>query len=190
MNVDPSGHSAILIGLLIGIGLGAAFGAGTATYTAVKEGETGWDLAWDIVGGTLLGGAAGLASVGMSVGGYGLSLGASAAISIGTVTAANMVSYSLDCASSSNKWNQKDFFMAGAEGTLHGVINFGVGFIGGRIGLFNGLDKVIFHSYFQQNGMNGIRFGVYASQTFIGEIASKFMFVTIPSMILRTIFNI
>ena len=83
MNVDNSGHlaiSAFAVSLLIGIGIGAAFGASAATYTALKEGERGLDLLWDIVGGAILddalgvasvlGGAAGLASVQMVVGGY------------------------------------------------------------------------------------------------------------------------
>lgn len=129
------------------------------------------------------------ASIGMTVAGYGLSLTAAGMISVGTVAAASMAPYSLDCAASSKQWNQKDFFMAGVAGAVDGLINFGVGFIGGRIGLFNGMDKVVSHSYYQQVGMNGLRFGVFASQALIGEVATKFAFVTIPLLILRLLFQ-
>lgn len=67
---DPSGNSAILIGLIIGALVGAGIGFGTATYIDYKDDGQVFNesVEWyDYLGTTVLGGAAGIA-VGAGIG--------------------------------------------------------------------------------------------------------------------------
>ena len=70
MYADPSGHSAILIGLIIGAVIGAAIGFGTAAYMDYQDdgqvfnGSVEW---YDYLGATVLGGAIG-AGIGAGIG--------------------------------------------------------------------------------------------------------------------------
>ena len=67
---DPSGHSAVLVGLIIGAIIGAGLGFGTATYIDYQDDEQIFNgsVAWyDYLGATVLGGAAG-AVVGAVIG--------------------------------------------------------------------------------------------------------------------------
>ncbi len=67
---DPTGHSAILIGLIIGAVIGAAVGFGTAAYIDYQDdgqvfnGSVAW---YDYLGATILGGAIG-AGIGAGIG--------------------------------------------------------------------------------------------------------------------------
>ena len=67
---DPSGHSAILVGLIIGAIVGACIGFGTAAYIDYQDdgqifnGSVAW---YDYLGATVLGGAAG-AAIGAGIG--------------------------------------------------------------------------------------------------------------------------
>lgn len=80
MYYDPSGHSAILIGLIIGACIGAAIGFGTAAYIDYQDdgqifnGSVAW---YDYLGATILGGAIG-AGIGAGLGAFaGMSFSAS-----------------------------------------------------------------------------------------------------------------
>ncbi len=80
MYVDPSGHSAILIGLIIGAIVGAGVGFGTAAYIDYKDdgqvfnGSVAW---YDYLGSTVLGGVLG-AGIGAGIGAFaGMSFSAS-----------------------------------------------------------------------------------------------------------------
>lgn len=67
---DPSGHSAILIGLIIGAIVGASIGFGTAAYIDYQDdGEIfNGSVAWyDYIGATVLGGVVG-AGLGVGIG--------------------------------------------------------------------------------------------------------------------------
>ena len=72
MYADPSGHSAILIGLIIGAIVGATIGFGTAAYIDYQDdgqifnGSVAW---YDYLGATVLGGAAG-AAIGAGIGAF------------------------------------------------------------------------------------------------------------------------
>ena len=67
---DPSGHSAILVGLIIGAIIGASIGFGTAAYIDYQDdgqifnGSVAW---YDYFGATVLGGAVG-AAIGAGIG--------------------------------------------------------------------------------------------------------------------------
>ena len=69
---DPSGHSAILIGLIIGAIVGAGIGFGTAAYIDYQDdgqifnGSVAW---YDYLGATVLGGAVG-AGLGAGIGAF------------------------------------------------------------------------------------------------------------------------
>ena len=72
MYVDPSGHSAILVGLIIGAIVGATIGFGTAAYIDYQDDEQIFNgsVAWyDYLGATVLGGAAG-AAIGAGIGAF------------------------------------------------------------------------------------------------------------------------
>ena len=70
MYADPSGHSAILVGVIIGAIVGATIGFGTAAYIDYQDdgqifnGSVVW---YDYLGATVLGGAAG-AAIGAGIG--------------------------------------------------------------------------------------------------------------------------
>ncbi len=183
MNVDPDGHI-FITSLLVAAGLGSALGALFNVGEQLLQNNFNFTSlnGWEILGGALkgaaagvaitLGGAAGLASLGMEVTGYSLSLGMSATLAIGTSTLASVGAYSLSTIGKNN-WNLNDACFAAGEGLIDGLISFGMGFYGGKIGIFNGLEKSVSHSFYSNTSMTNSRFITYASQSLVGEKTTK-----------------
>lgn len=203
MFVDPNGSFGFLSFLIVSMAIGAVFGGVTKGVAAYNDGESGLDLFADVVGGILfgaatgaalaLGGAAGLATTGATIAGYGLSFGASLAISVGAMTVASMASYSLDCAfSKENKWNAGKFFLAGLQGAFQGAATFGVAYLGGKVGLYNKLGNFSTPSDFfiKYGGMNIFRSVVWGSTVLVGETISRMIMVSAPAALLRFIIDL
>lgn len=194
---DPSGHFVISVSFLVGSILwGIVFGMGISGAVAYAEGERGLDLFWDIVGGAILGaavgatvalgGAAGLASVGVkfalgaSVTTLKVSMGAAFGIAIGGTAFASATKYSLDCAASERQWNLRGYLVESVQGAIQGAATFFIAFVGGKSGLFNKFGNFSTEAdfYINHGGMNVLRAVFLGSKVLIGETLSKTVFVS------------
>ena len=185
MYADPSGHIAISVftgALLLGIAGGAFFGSGFSLLGALIEGEEGSDLVWDVVGGAVmgaavgaaavLGGAAGLASIGVSVSGYALSAGAALGISMGATAIGGMVQYGFDYIDSPNadQFSGEQFIFSGVNGAIQGMSTFLIAYTAGKNGIFN--------NTFKLNLSRGLKSSISA-------FSKKFLFSTMPAAVSR-----
>ncbi len=152
MNVDPTGEFAITafaLALILGIGAGAVVGGTVAGVSAYNQGARGWDLVGSILGGAIfgggmgavmvIGGAAGLASIGISVAGYSITTTAAAFwISTAIGVGAGLFAYTAETLiSPSRQWSWREFVASGISGAFKGAATFTVAFYGGKFGAFD-----------------------------------------------------
>ena len=170
MNVDPTGEFAItafFLALIIGIGVGAAIGGTVSGVQAYNEGRRGAELFASIVGGAIvggamgavlvLGGAAGLAATGATVAGFGFTTVGALGVSLAIGAGANLTSYLLVNGVHSDKeitWSGA--FISIVSGLTQAAFTFGIGYIGGKNGLFNKLGNFKTWDEFYINMFNSI----------------------------------
>ena len=148
MHIDPTGN-AFLTALLISVIVGAVISGTISGVTAYNEGARGIGLIGAIAGGAIMGaamgailtigGAAGLASLGVSIAGYTLtSVWTALGISVAIGTSAGIASYGIENGlREDNSLSAKGFVSAGLSSALKSVATFLTGFAGGRLGAFD-----------------------------------------------------
>jgi len=153
-----------------------------------------------------IGGAAGLASIGINVVGYTISstwtaLGISSLIGIGS----GLASYSCEIGfDNPEDWNLKGFGLAGLSGGLKGVTTFTTGYFGGKFGAF---DKIFFNPILKGSYLNSnitydvskaILAAIYQSggrnfltniSSYAGEFLTKMIFVSSVASALRALID-
>ncbi|MCR5185353.1 MAG: hypothetical protein K6C32_04690 [Bacilli bacterium] len=186
MLYDPEGKSVFLTVLIFGIIVGAFFGA--AFNLGVQLYENGWNIKQikilevvrsAIVGAafgvaSVLGAAAGTVALGASIAGYSLSMFASMVISVGTVSLASMVGYSL-VALNDNTWKLSSVFAEGFRGAIQGFAVFSLGYFGGikgasllRFKAFGDINSLIPKTYFLKE---------YTARILLSLVSAAFRFV-------------
>ena len=168
MFVDPSGHSALsafVVALLIGTVIGSGIGAGVAGITAYAEGERGWDLVFDIIGGgifgaavgatAVLGGAAGLASIGVTISGFTLTASVALGYSVLATSVGGVVKYGFDYIFSPNadQFSVQQLIFSGINGGIQGVSTFLIAYTAGKNGVFNSTFKIDFIDFYSKAGV-------------------------------------
>lgn len=196
MNVDPTGE-AFLSFLILSIIIGAVVGGAINTYKAYNEGASGWGLVGAFAGGAILGGAmgavmaiggaAGLASLGIATTVVGGSTLAACGISIGIGITASFAAYTIETLSRTDKeWNWSNFFISGFTGGVQAISTFWIAFAGGRAGLFNKpLTKMGSEDFLQYvvNKFSKVSLSqsfVYGSNILISNFFARFLLCTIP----------
>lgn len=181
MYSDPSGHSFVAL-LVTSMIFGAILGG------VIMGAATGAALA--------LGGAAGLASTGATINGFGLSTAAAFGIAVAATTVGGLASYSLDIAGSqTQQWSWGGFALAGFEGGLQGAATFGIAYMGGTHGLFNGAGNFGSPSDFfiklvaQKGSMGSVTSFFYGASMLIGETGARFVFVSGVGFVARWIID-
>ncbi len=200
---DPEGTS-FLVTLLICALIGAAAGGAFNGVVAYQQGKRGNELLGSIVGGAImgaamgavlcLGGAAGVTSIGMSVAGYSLKIGAAFALSAAIGFAGGAASYAAENWISGKEVTLEGAFNAGAIGILQGALTFGMGFIGGQLGMFPGRFNITNLNYMEHilsttGSISWIQAGVYGLQSLIGNALTKTALVAIPAAIIRKLID-
>ena len=141
---DENGYFLLWL-FITAILVGAVIGGTTNGIKAYNEGARGWGLFGAILGGaimggamgaiTVIGGAAGMASIGMV---SFISTGTALGISVGIGIVAGIASYSVEYLLRDDlQFTWEGFFMAGLSGGLKGLTTFGVAFYGGKFGAFD-----------------------------------------------------
>ena len=216
MNIDPIGK-AFLSALIISIIIGAVISGAISGVTAYNEGVRGIGLIGSILGGAIMGaamgailtigGAAGLASLGVSIAGYTLTstwaaLGVSVAIGVG----AGVASYGVENGLREDRTlSVKGFVLAGLSGGLKGAATFGIGFVGGKFGAFDKMfiDPLLKGAYTLSTSLTyelakGIMASAFPSigrtilttaSFYIGEFLTKLLFVSSTAAVSRWIID-
>lgn len=156
MYYDPTGHFVLSI-FLISLGLGALFGAVTGAISAVKQGEAWWK-------GALIGGLSGAvlgAAFGVGAGFGAAAFFGQAAVSLSTgliafgattigAVGTGMGLYALESALYNKSFDWRDMLLSGVSYGIRAGMNFGMGFLMGKQGLFQPKSKLDF-----SNGIKG-----------------------------------
>ena len=201
MNMDPDGHS-FIVALLIGMAIGAAIGGTMSGVSAYKEGRRGLELFASILGGVtvgsamgavmVLGGAAGLAYTGATVAGFGMSAGVAFGASVGIGAMSSVYSYLLiNGIHSDKKITLEGIGLSAAKGVVDGAVTFGVGFFGGKNGLFNKLGNFNTMDAFYLNMISNTgKIGLipslfYGTSMLMGETLSRALCLSLPAAGIR-----
>ena len=146
MYTDPTGK---LFWFFFGaILIGAAIGGTMNGISAYNAGQRGWGLFGAIAGGAVmggamggvlaLGGAVGLASIGLM--GFGMTTGTAFGISLGIGAGAGIISYSLENGLRTDRvWTVGGMFKAGFAGAIKGIATYFIGRWGGKNGAYDKL---------------------------------------------------
>ncbi len=207
--IDPTGTFAItafVISLIIGIVLGAAIGGTVSGVKAYNEGRRGLELFASIAGGALvggamgavlvIGGAAGLAATGVTVAGFGLSAAGALGLSVAIGSVANLSSYLLI----NGVHGDKDITFRGtllsiASGAAQAVVTFGMGYIGGKNGLFNNLGNFKTWDGFYLNMINTtgklnlLARLFYGTSILIGDALTRALYLSVSASSIRAFIN-
>lgn len=141
-----------------------------------------------------IGGAAGLASVGITATVVGGSTLAALGISVGIGVGAGMLSYTVETLMSENKeWKWCNLLISGGSGGIQAISTFGIAFAGGRHGLFNNkLTKMSFFDfeiliYESMGEISTMQAIAYTMQLLCGTTLAKLILVTAPAAIIRSL---
>jgi len=195
MYTDESGEgilTAILIGALIGVIIGGTING----VNAYNEGQRDLGLFGSIVGGAIMGGAMGATLALGGAAGLGfVSIGTGLSVAAGVGVGAGLVSYSFENSLRSDReWTVSNFLLSGLSGGVKGLVTFGIGFAGGKLGAF---DKMLLKPMLEEASTisKGITYdiakGIMAtlnpnpvktflswSSYYIGETLTKTLFVS------------
>ncbi len=192
MYCDPTGH-AFLATLLITMAIGGAIRGSIGAVNAYMDGASNLEIfgafaagfvrGAAVAGAMMLGGAAGLTSIGLTVAGYSLATGTAVGVSLTMGLISGLGAYSIETATNKDMlWNSKDFFTYGTFGMAETMIAFTVGYSGGRNGLF---PTVSTNAYTSQ-----IEAGVKAVSIYgIAEFAQNKLFTSGLSWMCRSLLS-
>ena len=207
MYSDGSGHIAIstfALTLILGIGIGGAIGGTTAYIAADNAVLEGWEKVGATPGGiltggalgsaTVLGGAAGLASMGVAIEGFGLSTLGALGVATGVSATAGFASYGLNTLAYGKEFNWVDATKETFSYAAKGAINFGVAYWFGKRHIFDGL---LGHSMLDIH--NSLTIASYGSkfycmllglESLVGPTLSKSILVSGTSFVIRWLFDL
>lgn len=190
--------------MFLSIVIGGAIGGTTAYISADNAGLEGWKKVGATIGGiltggtleaaTVLGGAAGLASMGVAIEGFGLSTLGALGVATGISATAGFVSYRLNTMSYGKEFNWVDATKETFSYAAKGAINFGIAYWFGKRHLFDGL---LGHSML--NIHNSLTIASYGSkfysivlglESLVGPTLSKTILVSGTSFVFRWIFDV
>ena len=207
MNVDPSGRiviSAFTLFLISSIAAGVIFGGCISGYTAYTEGANALGIFGAILGGAILGGAmgavmviggaAGLASLGVATTVVGGSSAAALSISIGIGIGAGLLSYTVETLlRDDKKWDGSDLIISGILGGCQAFTTFLVAFAGGRAGVFtHKLTNMSPFDFFQYviKSTGTVSYAqsiVYSFQVLFSNTIAQFLLTSLPAIVLRSL---
>ncbi len=201
MNVDPNGTFGFLASLIVGVIIGTISGGASTFIIEYKKGTRGKDLVLNTIGGaliggalgaaTVLGGAAGLASIGVKITGYNLGMISSAMIATGSVSMAYTLDYIMN-AINRNDFSVNEMFVSAAKGLEAGLITFGVSYIGGKLGFFNNMAEINTVDFYNKTGFTWPKFIVDSIRrdSRLNQLIVKTIFVSGVAWLIRKLLKL